>query len=111
MFFSNNSSIELAKVTKLEEKDEHIIVTIKALEETFTGRKMEAEEEIILDKDAEMNFQVFEVEGYTHHNVSLEFISLKEAELKALRDYKEDMIKKYNEHIAEYEKIKNPLLP
>lgn len=108
LFFCDFKSAQLVTVTKLEDKGDCINVTVKGNIETIAKGVVETEGEFTLDRNADLWNDTFEI-GYPFQgDVSSNFHLLKQYKIKVLRENKEDMIRKYDGHIAELEKIQEP---
>ena len=106
LFYNSGDAIKNAIVTKLEDSGELVNITIDCVIETILGKYKNEQGTFSVEKDKDLCEEIIESHEYPLNGfVSLNFDKLKENAISYTRQAKEDVMRKFDERIANLEKI------
>jgi hypothetical protein len=105
LFYNNGDTIKNVIITKLEDKGECINITVDCMVETYLGQRTE-NGVFAVEKDTDLLDEIVEARDYPLSGfISLNFAKLKENAISTMKAAKEDVIRRFDERIANLEKI------
>lgn len=106
LFHNSGDAIKNAIVTKLEDNGELVNITVDCMIETILGKYKNEQGTFSVEKDKDLCEEIIEIREYPLNGfVSLNFDKLKENAISYMRQAKVDVIRKFDERIANLEKI------
>lgn len=105
LFYNSGDTIKNAIITKLEDKGEFVNITVNCMVETMIRNKNE-QGTFFVEKDKDLCEEIIESHEWPLNGfISLNFDKLKENAISYTRQAKEDVIRRFDERIANLEKI------
>lgn len=105
LFYNNGDTIKNVIVNRLEDKGDVVIITVDCVIETGFGTKNH-KGEFAVEKDTDLFDEIVEARDYPINGfISLNFAKLKENAISTMKAAKDDVIHRFDERIANLEKI------
>lgn len=106
LLYNNGDTIKNVIITKLEDNGELVNITVDCMIETMSGKHRNEQGTFFVEKDKDLFDEIIEIRDYPLSGfISLNFAKLKENAISTMKAAKADVIRKFDERIANLEKI------